>query len=108
MTTRPRRRSGRPTKFTPEVALAIAEGVADGLTRDAAAARAGVNGATLRRWLVDARRAVSRGRAGDDLAALPGLLADADRAQSARLAARFDLALAQLKAERVWQLSAGM
>jgi hypothetical protein len=104
-TRRPCRRPGRPTKFSTDTALAIAEGVADGLTRDAAAAQAGINGATLRRWLVEARRALALGRTGDDLAALPGFLADAERANSARQSARVEQALAEWKAEHVGRLS---
>lgn len=76
-------RGGRPSKFTPQTALAIVADISEGRTRDNAAEAAGVGASTLYRWL-------QRGRAGDPR------YADLARAiQGAQNGSRFGRALAE-------------
>jgi transposase len=48
---KPRNKGGRPSKYTPQVALAIVADIAHGMPRDKAAKSAGVGASTFYRWL---------------------------------------------------------
>lgn len=55
----------QPTKLTPEAHRAICKAVAGGVSRQVAAAAAGVHPRTFQRWLSAGRRELAEGRAGD-------------------------------------------
>ena len=55
--TKPRRPPGRPTKLTPEALERVEQLVRAGTTIDVAAAAAGVNRATIYRWLAAGEKA---------------------------------------------------
>ncbi len=57
--TQPRRR-GRPTKLTPEMAAEVEKALLGRMPREQAAAKAGIDKATMYRWLQRAKRRAGR------------------------------------------------
>jgi len=79
-----KRKTGRPSKFSADLGLTIAERVGLGYSRTKAARVAGIDPATLKRWVSEGKADITSG-VESELAAFVGMIQDVE----AELRARF-------------------
>lgn len=72
-----KRKAGRPTKFTADLGLTIAERVGLGYSRTKAARFAGIDPATLKRWFSRGKADITSG-VKSELAAFVGMIQDVE------------------------------